>query len=424
MYSIKNPCRKQNLITKRKHILFTNSYVILCPVMTKVVLFFQAATLRSKAWRDKLAGVYRYADKAKWQVQMVQSGASADEINYMLDVWKPIGCIIDRSSSDLRNPTNLFRGIPVVLMDQNPRTARHGYSNVNHDSTATATLAAHELLQTNVETFSYVPHRIDTHWNRQRQRALSAAVRKAGKRFIDWGTTPFAGNLTTAQQDRLIAERLGQFPVPFGLLCANDQIAQRVMHMAGEVGLSIPRDMTIIGIDNDELICENTRPTLSSVLPDFQRGGYIAAELLDRVIRDPTASAVNASYGPLQLVRRQSTRRFTFQDPLVNRAMEIISEKGFDPSFHTEDLLDDLRCSRSLLEMRFRKEIGHSIREEVQRQRFEKALTLLRNPHQAITPVPTLCGYASDAFFKRLFKRKTGLTMREWRKQNLTTTKA
>ena len=386
--------------------------------MTKVVLFFQAATLRSKAWRDKLAGVYRYAGKAKWQVQMVQSGASADEINYMLDVWKPIGCIIDRSCSNLRNPTSLFRGIPVVLMDQNPTTARRGFSNVNHDSAATAALAAQELLQTNVDVFSYVPHRLDTHWNRQRQRALSAAVRKAGKRFVDWGATPFAGNLTTAQQDRLIAERLRQFPVPFGLLCANDQIAQRVMRLAGEVGLSIPRDMTVVGIDNDDFICENTQPTLSSVLPDFQRGGYVAAELLDKAIRNPKAPAVNVRYGPLQLVRRQSTRRFAFRDPLVNRAMKLMSERAFDPAFHTEDLLDELNCSRSLLEMRFRKEIGHSIREEVQRQRFEKALTLLRNPYQAITPVPTLCGYASDAFFKRLFKKKTGLTMRAWRQQN------
>lgn len=389
--------------------------------MTKIVLFFQAATLKSKSWRDKISGIHKYGVKAKWQVQMVQSDATAEEIKYMLDIWKPIGCIIDRGLSNLRNPTSLFRNIPVVLIDQNPDTSTRTHSNVIHDSEATAALAAQELLRTNVDYFSYVPHRLDTHWNRQRQQTMASIVRKAGKCFLEWGTTPFARTFTTAQQDDLIAKRLKEIQTPFGLLCANDQIALRVMHVASEIGLSIPRDLTIVGIDNDEFICENTHPTLSSVLPDFQGGGYLAARLLDNAIRHPDAPPKTTSYGPLELVRRQSTQRFEFKGALVNRAMAIIAEKAFDPMFHTPDLIDNLQCSRSLLEMRFREETGHSIREEILRIRFEKALSLLKNPYQTITSIPSLCGYTSEAFFKRLFKKKTGLTMREWRKRNVQT---
>ena len=386
--------------------------------MTKVVLFFQAATLKSKAWRDKIAGIHKYGNKAKWQVQMVQSGAAADEIKYMLDIWKPVGCIVDRALSNTRNPTNLFHGIPVVLMDQNPDTSTRQHSNVIHDSAATAALATEELLRTNVNCFSYVPHRIDTQWNRQRQQTMSKLVRKAGKTFLSWGKTPFAGSRTTEQQDKLIAERLKKFPTPFGLLCANDQIAQRVMHVAAKIGLAIPRDLAIIGIDNDEFICENTRPTLSSVLPDFQSGGYLAAKLLDTAIQSPSAKPVTVRYGPIGLIRRQSTRRFAFKSALINRAMDLIAERALDSGFHTRDLLHELHCSRSLLEMRFREEVGRSIREEILRLRFEKALSLLANPTQTITAIPSLCGYSSEAFFKRLFKKNTGLSMREWRRQN------
>ena len=388
--------------------------------MTKVVLFFLAATLRSKSWRDKLAGIYRYAQKSKWQVQTVQSGASADEIRYMLDAWKPIGCIVDRSLSNARNPTRLFGRVPVVLMDQNPKTSSRHYACVSHDSAATAALAAEELLRTGVDCFSYVPHGLKTHWNRQRERTLAACVRKARKRFVSWGETPFSGSNSTARQDELVARRLKELPKPCGLLCANDQIAQRVMRIATEAGLSLPKDLAIIGIDNDEFICDNTAPTLSSVLPDFQNGGYLAAELLDSVIAHPETKPVTKHYGPLELVRRNSTRRFATEDALVNRALELIAANAFDPDFHTESLLRELNCSRSLLEMRFRATQGRSIRDEIQLLRFDKALSLLRKTNQAIAPIANLCGYASEPFFKRLFKKKTGLTMREWRRQNAT----
>lgn len=388
--------------------------------MTKVVLFFQAATLRSKSWRDKLAGIYRYAEKSKWQVQMVQSGASSEEIRYMLDIWKPIGCIVDRSLSCARNPTKLFGRTPVVLMDQNPETSSRQYACVNHDSAATATLAAEELLRTGVDCFSYVPHGLKTHWNRERERALAACIRKNRKHFVAWGETPFSGGKSAARQDDLVARRLRELPKPCGLLCANDQVAQRVMRIAAEAGLSLPKDLTIIGIDNDEFICENTTPTLSSVLPDFQKGGYLAAELLDSVIAHPRAKPVTKHYGPLELVRRNSTRRFATEDTLVNRALELIAASAFDPDFHTESLLRELNCSRSLLEMRFRATRGRSIRDEIQKLRFDKALSLLRRPNQAIAPIANLCGYASEPFFKRLFKKKAGLTMREWRKRNVT----
>ena len=386
--------------------------------MTKVVLFFQAATLRSKSWRDKLAGIYRYAEKSKWQVQMVQSGASAGEIRYMLDIWKPVGCIVDRSLSNVRNPTKLFGPTPVVLMDQNPATSSRQYPCVNHDSAATATLAAEELLQTGVDCFSYVPHGLRTYWNQQREHAFAARICKTRKRFVAWGATPFSRNNSTARQDELVAQRLKTLPKPCGLLCANDQIAQRVMRVASQIGLSMPKDLTIVGIDNDEFICDNTTPTLSSVLPDFQKGGYLAAELLDAAIANPKTKPVTKHFGPLELVRRNSTRRFVTEDALVNRALELIAASAFDPDFHTQSLLRELKCSRSLLEMRFRAMQGRSIRDEIQMLRFDKALSLLRKPNQAIAPIANLCGYASEPFFKRLFKKKTGLTMREWRKQN------
>ena len=133
-------------------------------------------------------------------------------------------------------------------MDQNPKTSSRQYPCVNHDSAATAALAADELLQTGVDCFSYVPYGLKTYWDRQRENALAARIRKSKKRFIAWGTTPFSSSNSAARQDALVVQRLKELPKPCGLLCANDQIAQRVMHVAAEAGLSLPRDLAIIGI--------------------------------------------------------------------------------------------------------------------------------------------------------------------------------
>jgi len=385
--------------------------------MIKTVLFFQAATLESKSWRDKISGIYRYSAKARWQVQMVHSGATAEEIRYMLEAWKPIGCIVDRSLSSARNPQKLFRDIPCVFMEQNTQTVRLGSTIVNGDTKATIAYAAAELLQTGISSFSFVPYGLPTYWSPHRERLFRTAIRKAKRDFIPWGETPFHPSLSSAEQDRRLAERLSALPRPLGLLCANDQIAQRVLRTANAHGIAMPKDLAVVGIDNDESICENTNPTLTSVLPDFEGGGYLAAQLLDKLIRNPKVKPVRASYGSLEIFRRQSTRRNASADEFICRVLNLIGQHAFRPDFHTNDLLHELNCSRTYLETRFRKATGRSVREEIQNLRMEKALSLLKNPRQAITPIPALCGYASETTFKRLFKARTGLTMREWRKR-------
>jgi len=313
----------------------------------------------------------------------------------------------------------LFRDVPIVLLEHDPEMNPNGVSSVNNDATQIAVRAAEELIATGVTNFSYVPHATRAYWNRQREKDFSAILRQAGRRFEPWGETPFASRFSKAQQDRLIAARLKAFPKPIGLFCANDQVAERILTVAASIGLVVPNDMTVIGVDNDSFICENTTPTLTSLQPDFRAGGYAAARLLQRTIESPHAQPCVETYGVSEIVRRLSTQRQAGGDALVARARRLIAAGCSDPSFRTGTLVRQLNCSRSLLEMRFRDETGCSIREEVQRLRLAKAMELLRNPRQSITPVPSLCGYASDSLFKRLFKRTTGLTMREWQKRNV-----
>lgn len=366
--------------------------------MIPIVLFFQSTT--SKSWRDKLSGVYRFAQEVGWQVQVVNSHDSPSEVRAALDLWQPIGCVIDRAMTLARDPYLLFKKTPVVLLDQNPQTDSRRFSSALHDSAASARLAAEELLKSGAKSFTYIPWQKRVFWSEQREAAFRKAIRAKGRTYIRW-----AGSFEN-------------LPLPCGILCANDMVAQKAMATATRSSLRCPEDLQFVGIDNDELICEHTHPTLTSVLPDFEQAGYLVASLLKEAI-DGRAPR-HRTYGPVCLVRRESSRWFEKTDLRVTRALSHIRQHLCEHNLDTAAIVEVMGCSRRLADLRFREITGHSIRDEIHDLRMEKACSLLRKPNQAIAPVANLCGYASEPFFKRLFKKKTGLTMREWRKKNAT----
>lgn len=366
--------------------------------MIPVVLFFQSTTCKS--WRDKLSGVYRFAQKAGWQVQVVNTRGKRTEITEALELWHPIGCIVDRAMTLAKEPVNLFRDIPIALLDQNPKTATRTHSSITHDSMASARLAAKELLKTGAESFTYIPWQTSVFWSNQREAAFAKAVHTAGRHFIKW----------TNDFDTL--------PKPCGILCANDMIAQRAMHLAIKSGWNIPDDLLFIGIDNDELICNNLNPTLTSVLPDFEQAGYTVAQLLKETLDGKPPR--HTTYGPVDIIRRESSRWFEKTDARVTKALHYIREHAFEPELKTDTIVHEMGCSRRMADLLFRGITHHSIRDEIHAVRMGKAYSLLRNRNQAIGAIANLCGYDSEPFFKKMFKRETGLTMREWRKQNAT----
>ena len=366
--------------------------------MTPIVLFFQSTT--DKSWRDKLEGVYRYAKTVGWQIHVVEATADRQVIRKALSVWKPIGCLVDRAMTLGRNPVILFRSYPTVYLDQNPKTMTDDCSTVTNDSAACARLAAEEFLRTNVRDFTYIPYGARVFWCDEREAAFSAAIRQAGRKYHRW-----TGSLS-------------DLPRPCGILCAEDPVARHAIDDALRQGFDIPNDFLFIGIDNDPLICEHANPTLTSVLPGFEQAGYRLAELLDRRIRNPDAPPEHLTYSPVGLIQRESSRLLVKSDARVRRALAFIRENALRHGLSTGDVASVMGCSRSLADLRFREAVGHTIHAEINSLRLEHAYELLRNPNQSIAPIANLCGYASEPFFKRLFKATTGMTMREWRRQN------
>ena len=379
----------------------TAYYGIICSM--KIVLFFQSTS--RKSWRDKLAGAFRFAQEQGWLLQVVERNSSPGEIRKTLQTWKPIGCLVDRAMSIGKAPDKVFGEIPVVYLDQNPAHPSRKYPCILHDSAATARLGAEELLNLGYRSYGFAGQSHSHFWIQERADAFRNAVRKVAARFSEYK----GGDL---------GKWLAALPKPCGILAANDYVAQLVHHAAQTLGLTIPDDVAIVGIDNDELYCEAQQPGITSVQPDFEVAGYRLAAMLAKEIENPAMGPIVETYGPKRIVRRGSTRLIADQDVRVRHALEFIRQNACVQSLGIDNVLSVMNCSRRLATMRFREAVGRSILDEIHEVRFAKACDMLENTDKPISVIVADCGYASESFFKKRFAQRTGMTMRTWRKMH------
>jgi len=372
--------------------------------MKPVVLYFQSSW--SKSWHDKLTGVYKFADSAGWHVQVIEKTLSPADVLPTIRKWHPIGCLVDRSLQNGRAPTRIFGKTPVVFLDQNPLTATH-CTGITHDSKASALMAIAELRKRGLNRLAYVAWNKMRFWDNERCTAVREYAKINGLEYFE-----------TALGNQ-IEQWLLNLPKPCGIVCASDITAQKIISTALLADIAVPDEVAVVGIDNDEEICNHTNPTLTSVAPDFVDAGYRLGALLLRCIRHRNVRPVLEFYGPREIVIRESSQWISSDDPRTRKAFAFIKSNLTDPQLDVKSVISTMRCSRTLADRLFQRAFGHSILAEIHHQRILLACRLLRNPRQKITPIPSLCGYLSEPFFKCLFKKTLGMSMREWRKSTM-----
>ena len=376
--------------------------------------------LRIKAappsYHERLAGVLAYARERGWRVQTVE-GAEAGTAASLLDLWHPLGVIVESSAGAMRYPASLFCGLPVVYLS--PSWEKLPYAEgrigwVENDPAATARLAAKELLSLDCAAYAFVPNFVPLSWSDGRERAFKDVLglhRKHPRcfRFRRDVEDPVAWHTE-------LREFLKSLPSPCGVFAANDLVAESVLVACADIGRSVPDDVAVVGVDDYETVCENTVPTLSSVALDFAEAGRASAELLDKLIQSPSATPSARTFGARGLTRRASTLRLPQGDAEVSKALEMIRVKACE-GLRARDVLDGMNCSRRLAEMRFRSATGQSPLEAIQARRLECACEMLSATDRTVEAVANMCGYGSAAFLQRLFRRRFGTTPVEWRKR-------
>ena len=376
----------------------------------KTVLFFKSSELSS--CRKKLAGVTAVARQRGWNIQAVAPIRSENAARHLIDLWKPDGCVVSCGAKANLFPSSVLRQIPRVFIDRPYWALSRGDSCVYHDSTATANVAIRELLALNLRHYAYVNWSVPLIWNKERRDAFTDVMRQHGQKV-----SYFESKLPVSSTKGLPQELsvwLDSLPKPVGILAAQDFLSAKIITAARIAKLSVPNDVAVIGIDNDEEFCESSVPSLSSVEPDFFRSGEMAAEILSDLMDHRARKPVHMTYPPLRIVRRESTRRLSKGDKTVSDALELIRRESCN-GLAARDVFRLFPCSRRMAELRFRAATGRSILEEIRSVRLAKAKELLSGPPMKLDALANFCGYRSAVAFSIFFKAETGVTPTAWK---------
>lgn len=376
------------------------------------LLYFQS-TATTSALR-KLEGVSQAARERGWIVTRFDLHDPA-RIAKEIGAWNPLGCIVEFSADDVPLPRSALGRIPTVLLDCAPAFERRGVPTVCQHASQIGAFAADNLLAMGLASYAYVGWPERKFWDRMRREAFRRRVKEAGKPFFRIDTGPSGDTIGTLRAH--VAAGLSRLPRPAGVWCANDAIAVQVLEAASRTGFSVPNDLALLGTDDEELLCENCSPTLSSVELDFAGAGRRCVQIVADAI-ERGGPPVHERFGPLRIVRRSSTRRSARLDRGVVAALDLIRARataGLAPG----EVAATFGCSRRMAEMRFRAATGRSVLEEIHAVQVEHAKKLLAAPHVKASMVPAMCGYGSNSFFMALFRKATGLTMSEWKRRNV-----
>ena len=377
-----------------------------------------ALPLASVAGRKKLSGIHQFLGEGRtWDIELVRN--ERDFTASLAQKTLPAdfdGLIIGFTENKALRKIRREPAIPISFIDYpDAATLRENPFCVfiHDDAAAIAQEAARQLLQScQTRTFGFVPSREQTRWSNERQQAFSATMNRHGQtvRVFDG-----PGGDRSA-----LARWIETLPKPTGILAAFDDRANDVLEACRNIGVSIPAQVEVLGIGNDEPICEATSPRLSSIAVDFERQGYRAArELQAMMLRHRVATVRTFKYGVLDTVLRDTTANKNNPQLLVRRALDYIDRNAIC-GIGVQDVVRHLRVSRRLADLRFREETGTTILNAILTKRLDTVKRLLTETDLPISTIATRCGYPNANYLKNLFRLRNGQSMRDYRKRELT----
>jgi len=306
-------------------------------------------------------------------------------------------------------------GLPTIA---SPYIEDHipGAANIFGDNEAMGRMAAQHLLDRGFKNFAYLGFQ-DFFGARSRGQSFQKTIAEAGFQTAVYRQSKPRGPRSWEDEQVFMADWLKLLPKPVGLMTCTDDRSQDVIEACKIAALHIPEQIAIIGVDNDELVCELSNPPLSSIALNTERSGYEAAELLDKMMsrkkRKPAHRTIIVH--PTHVVTRQSTDIFAMKDHEVACALRFIRRHA-KQAIQVRDVVDAAAVSRRSLEQRFRRELGHSVLDEIKRVRVDQVAKMLVETNLSVSQIALALGYTGIENIARYFKSEMAMSPLAYRK--------
>ena len=371
--------------------------------------------------RNLLTGVSRQArENGHWRIHLFKSaGELSEPALAQLEAEGLDGFLI----SDLPWPDVVSRieasGLPLVVIGMRGAWFRERKSNVifvrNDDEEIGRLGARHLLAQGAFSSFGFVPCLDRRYWSLLRQKGFRAELRRAGAGDVRVYRRP--ADASSAEDIPALAAWLAAMPRPAAIMGDYDDSASDVLAAAAEAGLAVPRQLNVLGVDNDELLCDFTDPPLTSIEPDHEAIGARAARELARLMAarhpsPPTTIRVRA----MRVVVRASTGFITTSARIVERAISFI-RKNAARALTPEAVVRELRVSRRLADLRFHERGGTTLATAISEARLALVAKRLLETDETIARIAEKLSFPNVNSLGNRFRARYGVSMSEWRKR-------
>lgn len=366
-------------------------------------------------------GVVRYA-KAKPDWRIFGYGWMFRPLSDIA-AWKGDGIIARVESAE---GADLLAGLGLPVVDVAGAYERPTFASVTNDDDLTGYKAGLHLLDCGFSRFAFLGVK-GTIWSERRFAGFKRAVLEARgpnaripafERSLEWWEG-YDAKSPEGSGGAEFSRFLKKLVRPTALFACNDSTGLRATELAGRLGMRVPESLAILGVDNEDILCELAAPSLSSVMLDCEAIGYRAAAALDRIMAGeagPARKAAAEEVPPKEIAERESTRVFASDDELVSKAVTVIRVRAHE-GLGVEDVLAQVSASRRSLETRFRAAMGRSPHQEIVRARIAHAKRLLRETDETVERIAFASGFGAVQRFHQVFREAEGLSPGAWRKR-------
>ncbi len=363
--------------------------------------------LNSELGHDVTVGVHRFLGNRRWGWNRAETPAELAEAVADPKVAGVIGHISDRAMAEALRES----GLPVVNTSGSLPEA--GFPHVGVDDEETGRLAARHLADAGFVHFLFVG--IAGHgYSEARCRGFKevlAGVRGANVAVVEFNLADWKAGYD--QVARSLADR----PKPLGVFGCRDPLAVDVCRVAQQVGLHVPTEVAVMGVDNVRQTCEFHQPALSSIALPWEEVGYVAADLLDRMMGGRPPPDAPVLLPPTGVVKRASTDVLAVDDPVLREGLRLVEARACR-GLTAGDLADELALTRQALLETFREHLGRTPGEYIRGVRLKRARDLLVQTDRDLADVALTCGYATQSHFTQAFKKATGYPPGAYRKRH------
>jgi len=370
----------------------------------KVILLVETSREYGRAL---LRGIARYSRlHGPWAFYR-ETGGLEQAIPRLKD-WGANG-VITRDSRRIHELAIL--GVPTIVAVHFKR--RLDITSIDTNGAKIGEMAAEHLLNRGFQHFGYCGFD-DMQWSETRRKSFKERISENGFETYVYKQPKSIRKRQWQQEQRIMADWLKSLPKPIGLMACNDDRGQHVAEACKIAQLKVPDDVAIVGVDNDELVCDLADPPLSSIALNVEKGGYQAAELLDKLMKGEKVESSSITVEPTHVVVRQSTDILAIEDPAVSKAVRFIRENSGKPIQVSEVVLY-VAVSRRCLEQRFKIILGRSINKEIKRVRTERISRMLVETDENIGHIALDLGFPGIDHISRYFRAEKGISPQKFR---------